>query len=124
MENTKPDEVQIAKNNEDPTKAFMKAQILIETAVSDFEMADGDQDKNKAFKQYSKAVDKLVAIPNPTQEIDDYIFECIVRAKKMKKQIDNPALKSSVVDQALRIVLSEMLPDLKWGDIIGLKPQK
>jgi hypothetical protein len=89
---------QITENNVDPSKAFMKVQITIETAISDFEMASSDQDRNKAFKRYSNAVDKLVAIPNPTQEIDDYIFECIVRAKKLKKTIDNPVLKSSVLD--------------------------
>lgn len=108
----------------DVPKVFMKAKIAIEMAVSDFEMTSGDQDKNKAFKAYSKAVDKLLNLPSTTEEIDDYIYECIVRAKKMKKTIDNPALKSCIVDQALRIVLSEMLPEMKWADIIGLKPQK
>ena len=51
-------------------------------------------------------------------------MSCIIRAKKMKKEIELPSIKSSATDMALHTVLAEMMPENRWEDIIGLGPQK
>lgn len=70
----------------DPIKDFNKIKEKVEKVFQEFESTSDLNLKNKSFNQYSKYIDKLVDIKNPTEEIDDYIFECIARAKGMRKK--------------------------------------
>lgn len=92
--------------------------------MQDFDNASSVQDKKKAFRQYSNQFERLIEIENPSEEIDDFIMSCLIKAKKMKKEVEQPSIRSSVVDMALHNVLSEMMPEKRWEDIIGLNPQK
>ena len=69
---------------------FSKIQQAIECAIQDFDNASCAQDKKKAFRQYSNQFERLIEMENPGEAIDEFITNCVIKAKKMKKEIDNP----------------------------------
>lgn len=109
-------------DKKDTRHDFSKIQKAIESAIQDFENGSSVQDKKKAFRQYSNQFERLIEMESPGEEVDEFITNCVIKAKKMKKEIDNPQIRSSVVDMALHTVLSEMMPEKRWEDIIGLNP--
>lgn len=87
MENPDPEQKHPAK---DSRHNFSKIQKGIEEAMRDFENGANLQDKKKAFRQYSNYFERLTEIEDPTEEVDDFIMNCLIKAKKMKKEVDNP----------------------------------
>lgn len=110
------------ENKKENTLKELKEKI--EKVYEDFTSTNELKLKNKSFTLYSKYIDKLVDIKNPSQEVDDYIFECIGRAKDMRKAITVNPKTEGVVDKLIRTFLLEQEPEMKWGDIIGLKPHR
>lgn len=102
-------------------KNFTKLKEKTEKTFEEFNSTKDLKLKNKAFNLYSKYIDKLAEIEETNQEIDDYIFECIVRAKEMRKQITVNPMTEGIVSKMMRVFLLEQEPNMKWGDIIGLK---
>lgn len=46
------------------------------------------------------------------------------KSKRNEKKITVTPETETIVDKLMRVFLLEQEPDLKWGDIIGLKPHR
>jgi len=112
------------KESKGQSPEFEKLKKRIEEATEKFKSAENEKEKSRAFSQFTKSVDLLTSITPTTTEIDDYIFESIVKAKSMKKEISKKKTKEDQIDNFLRLTLLELEPEIKWGDIIGLKAHR
>ena len=82
-------------------------------------------DREINFLKFSNTVDSLISLEDPPKQIDDLIYDCVVSAKKMRKEMHPTSIKTnSLISSLFEEFASHSDPGLKWKDIAGRKPHR